>query len=100
MSDLLKRARNYHQEITLIMSLTTIKYIIKPDGNVEEEVHGVVGHSCQRITKSIENEVGDVVSRDYLPSFFVTDSNPIEANIQNLEEEDWRGCCNSWQCAV
>tara|TARA_Y100001968_G_scaffold232307_1_gene215102 strand:- start:1267 stop:1416 length:150 start_codon:yes stop_codon:yes gene_type:complete len=48
------------------MSLTTIKYIIKPYGNAEEEVHGVVGNSCQRITKSIENEVGDVISRHYL----------------------------------
>ena len=46
------------------MSLTTIKYIIKPDGNVEEEVQGVFGHDCQRITKSIENEVGELVSRD------------------------------------
>ena len=54
------------------MSLTTIKYIIKPDGNVEEEVHGVVGHNCQCITKSIENEAGEVVSRDYRASFFVT----------------------------
>ena len=50
------------------MSLTTIKYIIKPDGNVEEEVQGVFGHDCQRITKSIESEVGEVVSRDYLAS--------------------------------
>ena len=82
------------------MSLTTIKYLIKPDGNVEEEVQGVVGHNCQRITKSIENEVGEVVSRDYLASFFVTDSNPTEENIQNLEDEDWRGCCTSWECAV
>ena len=82
------------------MSLTTIKYIIKADGNVEEEVFGVVGHNCKLITKSIENEIGEVVSREYLTPFFVTDSNPTEANIQNLEEEDWRGCCTSWECAV
>ena len=86
------------------MSLTTIKYIIKPDGNEEEEeeeeVQGVFGHDCQRITKSIENEVGELISRDHLASFFVTDSNPTEANIQNLEDEDWRGCCTSWECAV
>ena len=74
------------------MSLTTIKYIIQSDGNVEEEVYGVVGHNCQRITKSIENEVGEVVSRDYLASFFVTDSNSTEEKIQNLEDKDWRGC--------
>ena len=82
------------------MSITIIKYIIKPDRNVEEEVHGVVGHNCQCITKSIENEVGEVVSHHYLASFFVTDSNPTEENIQNLEDEYWRGCCTSWECAV
>ena len=82
------------------MSLTTIKYIIKSDGNVEEEVQGVLGHSCQRITKSIENELGEVISSEPLASFFVTDSNPTEENIQNLEDEDWRGCCTTWECAV
>ena len=57
-------------------------------------------HRLSFITKSIENEVGELVSRDYLASFFDTDSNPTEANIQNLEDEDWRGCCTSWECAV
>ena len=69
------------------MSLTTIKYTIKPDGNLEEEVQGVDGdgHACQRITNPIENELGDVVSRDYLPSFFVTDSTPILSLIHISE---------------
>ena len=82
------------------MSLITIKYTIKTDGNIEEEVHGVNGHECLRITYSIENFVGDIVSRNYLPSFFITDSSPIEENIQRLEDEDWRGCCNTWRCAL
>jgi len=82
------------------MSLTTIKYTIKADGSIEEEVQGVYGHECKRVTFSIENDIGDVVSRDYLPSFFITDSSPIEANIQRLEDEDWRGCCNTWGCAL
>ena len=86
--------------IALAMSLTTIKYIIKADGNIEERVHGVDGHLCQIITKQIDNDLGDVVSRDYLPSFFITDSNPIEDNIQRLEDQDWRGCCNTWECAL
>ena len=66
------------------MSLTTIKYIIKPDGNVEEEVQGVFGHNCQRITNSIEKEVGEVVSRDHLASFFVTDSNQSKRTFKTL----------------
>tara|TARA_Y100001978_G_C23536019_1_gene357381 strand:- start:307 stop:591 length:285 start_codon:yes stop_codon:yes gene_type:complete len=82
------------------MSLTTIKYTIKVDGNIEEKVLGVDGHACQKITYPIENDIGDVVSRNYLKSFFITDSSPIEANIQRLEDEDWRGCCNTWGCAL
>ncbi len=81
------------------MPLTTIKCIIKPDGNVEEEVKGLV-HYCQRITKSIQNDLGEVIRRDHFASFFATDSNPTEANIQNLEEDDCRGCSNSWECVV
>ena len=100
LSDRLIKRMKPNYDLTLVMSLTTIKYTIKPDGNLEEEVQGVDGHACQRITNPIENEVGDVVSRDYLPSFFVTDSNPIEANIQRLEDEDWSGCCNTWECAL
>tara|TARA_B100000579_G_C22302581_1_gene607835 strand:+ start:294 stop:452 length:159 start_codon:yes stop_codon:yes gene_type:complete len=51
------------------MPLTTIKYTIKPNWNLEEEVQGVEGHACLRITNPMENEVGDLVSRDFLPSF-------------------------------
>ena len=82
------------------MSLTTIKFTIKADGNLEEEVQGVSGHECKGITNPIEKEVGTVIGRDYLPSFFITDSNSSEANIQKLEEEDWRGCCNTWRCSL
>ncbi len=81
-------------------SQTNNQIHIKSNGNLEEEVEGVDGHECQRITNPIENEVGDVVRRDYLPSFFITDSNSIEANLQRLEEEDWSGCCNKWGCAL
>ena len=94
----------YEQNLSLLfanaMSLTTIKYTITADGNIEEEVQGVDGHACKRVTCSIENNVGDVVSRNYLPSFFITDSSSNEANIQILEDEDWRGCCNGWRCAL
>ena len=82
------------------MSQTTIRYTIKSDGSIEEKVEGVDGHECKRITSPIENNVGDVINRNYLPSFFITDSSPVESNIQRLEDEDWRGCCNTWGCAL
>ena len=49
------------------MTLTTIKFTIKPDGDIEEEVKCVENRDCQRITSKIENKLGDVIRRVYLP---------------------------------
>ena len=35
------------------MPLTTIKYTVKTDGNLAEEVQEVGGHACLRITNPI-----------------------------------------------
>ena len=37
-----------------------IKFTIRQDGLVSEEVIGVVGSSCQELTKSIEKKLGEV----------------------------------------
>ena len=42
-SDHIKRKKSL-QKIQLVKSLTKIKYTIKPDGNLEEDVKGVDGH--------------------------------------------------------
>ena len=44
------------------MEKQTIKFTIRQDGNVTEEVIGVVGKECQHITKSIENKLGNVIA--------------------------------------
>ncbi len=82
------------------MPQTTIRIKIKPNGDFEEEVLGVSGHQCQAITAPIEEAAGVVTAKSYNSGFYITDSNPTEANIQNLEDEDWRGCCTSWECAI
>ena len=38
----------------------TIKFTIRQDGLVTEEVFGAVGNECQDITKSIEEKLGNV----------------------------------------
>ena len=43
----------------------TIKFSIRQDGTVTEEVIGVVGNECQNITKSIEDKLGDVIDVKY-----------------------------------
>tara|TARA_B100001094_G_C17489327_1_gene465687 strand:+ start:61 stop:273 length:213 start_codon:yes stop_codon:yes gene_type:complete len=45
------------------MSETTIKFIIDQNGNVKEEVIGVVCSNCTDITHQVENDLGSVVTR-------------------------------------
>lgn len=45
------------------MSETTIKFKIDQNGNVKEEVIGVVCSNCTDITKQVENDLGSVITR-------------------------------------
>ena len=45
------------------MAETTIKFRIDQNGNVKEEVIGVVCSNCTDITKQVENDLGSVISR-------------------------------------
>jgi len=45
------------------MSETTIKFRIDQNGNVKEEVIGVVCSNCTDITKQVENDLGSVITR-------------------------------------
>ena len=51
------------------MPQTTIRYNIKPNGTVEEIVEGVKGHSCDTLTKPIEEALGDVLTHTHTPDF-------------------------------
>ena len=64
------------------MPFSTIKFIIKSDGNVEEEVQEAMGHSCQQITKPIEDALGEVIVSNHISSCFITDANPQDERIQ------------------
>ena len=54
----------------------TLKFTIKQDGTVIEEVSGTVGNECQDITKSIENKLGNVISVTHKPDYYL--AQPIE----------------------
>ena len=45
------------------MPETTLKFKIEQDGNVKEEVIGVVCSNCTDITQQVEKDLGSVVSR-------------------------------------
>lgn len=50
--------------------METLEFIIYPDGRVKEMVTGVVGTSCEEVTRKIEAELGKVVSRESTSEFY------------------------------
>ena len=48
----------------------TIKFTIRQDGTVTEEVMGVVGNDCQNLTKRIEERLGVVERVEYKPEYY------------------------------
>ena len=52
------------------MPQQTIKFIIKQDGTVTEEVIGVVGNECENLTKNIEEKLGVVQRVEHKPEYY------------------------------
>jgi len=48
----------------------TLKFTIRQDGLVSEEVIGVVGNACQDLTKSIEEKLGEVTYIERKPEYY------------------------------
>ena len=47
-----------------------IKFTIRQDGLVSEEVLGVVGDACQDLNKSIEEKLGNVTYIETKPEYY------------------------------
>jgi len=62
-----------------------IKFTIKQDGTVLEEVSGVVGNSCLEITRSIQEKLGRVIYIEPKPEFYEQD-----VALQLNQNEDQR----------
>ena len=52
------------------MAQQSIKFTIRQDGTVTEEVIGVVGPNCEKLTKRIEDKLGNVLQREQKPSYY------------------------------
>ena len=52
------------------MAQQTIKFTVRQDGTVTEEVMGVVGNDCQNLTKKIEDRLGVVESVEYKQEYY------------------------------
>ena len=52
------------------MAQQSIKFVIKQDGTVTEEVIGVVGNECENLTKNIEEKLGVVQRIEHKPEYY------------------------------
>ena len=54
----------------MIMKQQKIKFTIRQDGTVTEEVMGVVGNECENLTKRIEEILGTVEKVDHKSEYY------------------------------
>ena len=47
-----------------------LKFTIRQDGLVTEEVFGTVGNECENLTRSIEENLGNVTRKEYKPEYY------------------------------
>ncbi len=52
------------------MTQQTIKFIIRQDGTVIEEVIGAVGIECENLTREIENKLGVIQRVERKPEYY------------------------------
>ena len=71
------------------MSQQTIKFTIKQDGTVTEEVIGAVGNECENLTRNIEEKLGVVQRVEHKSEYYQAVT--IEETIQEFTH-DSEGC--------
>lgn len=62
------------------MSIETLEFIIFPDGRVQEKVTGIIGKSCEEVTKAIEAQLGKVISQEKMGEYYkekISENNTI-----------------------
>ena len=52
------------------MEKQTLKFTIRQDGQVTEEVTGFTSHECVEVTKSIEEKLGNLETCQFKPEFY------------------------------
>ena len=64
-----------------------IKFTIRQDGLVSEEVLGVVGDACQDLTKSIEEKLGNVTYIETKPEYYQQENVTLQHNQNENQEQ-------------
>ena len=53
------------------MAQQSLKFTIRQDGTVTEEVIGVIGNECQEITAAVEKKLGNVIAVTNKPEYYL-----------------------------
>ena len=69
------------------MEKETIKFSIRQDGTVAEEVFGVIGSECQDLTKSIEEKLGNVTYVETKPEYYQQENVTLQHNKNENQEQ-------------
>ena len=70
---------------------TKLKFTIRQDGLVSEEVIGVVGNACQDLTKSIEEKLGEVTYIETKPEYYQQENVTLQHNKNKTQEQTTTG---------
>ena len=63
-----------------------IKFTIRQDGMVTEEVMDAVGNECESLTSEVEKNIGDVVSRIHKPEYYQKQQDVINVTLHDTED--------------
>tara|TARA_R100001594_G_scaffold11345_1_gene25818 strand:+ start:207 stop:425 length:219 start_codon:yes stop_codon:yes gene_type:complete len=66
------------------MKKQTLKFTIRQDGKVTEEATGFISHQCVEVTKSIEEKLGSLETRQFKPEFY---SNNVALQHDQYEDQ-------------
>ena len=69
------------------MEKETIKFSIRQEGTVAEEVFGVIGNSCQDLTKTIEEKLGNVTYVETKPEYYQQENVTLQHNQNENQEQ-------------
>ena len=71
------------------MNMETLEFIIYPDGRVKETVTGIMGSSCQEVTKAIEAQLGRVISSQKTSQYYAQPNNQSTKATNQASFSDW-----------
>ncbi len=64
-----------------------LKFSIRQDGLVSEEVFGTVGNECENLTRTIEEKLGEVTYIEHKPEYYQQENVTLQHNQDQNQEQ-------------